>query len=395
MTLRPITLVGIVISMVTGIALGIIGYRSWLYQEEQPYSREFQEVLQQVHENYVKEVGKDELVLNALKGMLQNLDDHSSFLDTRDYNDLQAETTGHFGGVGIEIGLVDDYFTVIAPLDNTPADRAGLRSGDRIVELDHQTLKGQQLVDVVDSLRGQPGSSVHMRLVRENVQEPLDMELTRAVIDVASVQNSMLEPGYGYIRIAQFQSATGEDFVAATEALVDEAGGQLRGLVLDLRNNPGGVLQASVSVADALLPEGLIVYTEGRLPSSHLKYRASGNDLLSGAPIVVLIDGGSASAAEIVAGALQDHQRAILMGSRSYGKGSVQSVVPLAHERALKLTTAHYFTPNGRSIHNLGITPDEERVRGSESSEEFEAKLMADALVLLKQQDVPRLHARL
>jgi carboxyl-terminal processing protease len=205
----------------------------------------------------------------------------------------------------------------------------------------------------------------------------------------------MLEPGYGYIRIAQFQSATGEDFVAATEALVDEAGGQLRGLVLDLRNNPGGVLQASVSVADALLPEGLIVYTEGRLPSSHLKYRASGNDLLSGAPIVVLIDGGSASAAEIVAGALQDHQRAILMGSRSYGKGSVQSVVPLAHERALKLTTAHYFTPNGRSIHNLGIMPDEERVRGSESSEEFEAKLMADALVLLKQQDVPRLHARL
>jgi len=395
MTLRPITLIGIVISMVTGIALGIIGYRSWLYQEEQPYSREFQEVLQQVHENYFKEVGKDELVLNALKGMLQNLDDHSSFLDTRDYNDLQAETTGHFGGVGIEIGLVDDYFTVIAPLDNTPADSAGLRSGDRIIELDHQSLKGQQLVDVVDRLRGQPGSSLHMRLLRETVQEPLDIELTRDVIEVASVQNSMLEPGYGYIRIAQFQSATGEDFVAATEALVDEAGGQLRGLVLDLRNNPGGVLQSSVSVADALLPEGLIVYTEGRLPSSHLKYRASGNDLLSGAPIVVLIDSGSASAAEIVAGALQDHQRAILMGSRSYGKGSVQSVVPLAHERALKLTTAHYFTPNGRSIHNLGIMPDEERVRGSESSEEFEAKLIADALVLLKQQDIPRLHARL
>jgi len=395
MTLRPITLIGIVISMVTGIALGIIGYRGWLYQEEQPYSREFQEVLQQVHENYVKEVGKDELVLSALKGMLQNLDDHSSFLDTRDYNDLQAETTGHFGGVGIEIGLVDDYFTVIAPLDNTPADSAGLRSGDRIIELDHQSLKGQQLVDVVDRLRGQPGSSLHMRLLRETVQEPLDIELTREVIEVASVQNSMLEPGYGYIRIAQFQSATGEDFVAATEALADEAGGQLRGLVLDLRNNPGGVLQSSVSVADALLPEGLIVYTEGRLPSSHLKYRASGNDLLNGAPIVVLIDSGSASAAEIVAGALQDHQRAILMGSRSYGKGSVQSVVPLAHERALKLTTAHYFTPNGRSIHNLGIMPDEERVRGSESSEEFEAKLIADALVLLKQQDIPRLHARL
>ncbi len=395
MTLRPVTLFGIIISMVTGIALGIIGYRSWLYQEEQPYSREFQEVLEQVHENYVKEVGKDELVLNALKGMLQNLDDHSSFLDTRDYNDLQAETTGHFGGVGIEIGLVDDYFTVIAPLDNTPADSAGLRSGDRIIELDHQSLEGQHLVDVVDNLRGQPGSSLHMRLLRENEQEPLDIELTRAVIDVASVHNSMLEPGYGYIRIAQFQSATGEDFVAAAETLVDEAGGQLRGLILDLRNNPGGVLQSSVSVADALLPEGLIVYTEGRLPSSHLKYRASGNDLLSGAPIVVLIDGGSASAAEIVAGALQDHQRAILMGSRSYGKGSVQSVVPLAHERALKLTTAHYFTPNGRSIHNLGIMPDEERVRGSESSAEFEAKLIADALVVLKQQDIPRLHARL
>lgn len=395
MTLRPITLIGIVISMVTGVALGIIGYRNWLYEEEQPYTREFQEVLKQVHENYVKEVGKDELVLNALKGMLQNLDDHSLFLDTRDFNDLQAETTGHFGGVGIEIGLVDDYFTVIAPLENTPADSAGLRSGDRIIELDHQSLKDQLLVDVVDRLRGHPGSSLHMRLIRETVQEPLDVELTRAVIEVASVQNFMLEPGYGYIRIAQFQSATGEDFVVATQTLADEAGGQLQGLILDLRNNPGGVLQSSVSVADALLPEGLIVYTEGRLPSSHLKYRASGNDLLSGAPIVVLINGGSASAAEIVAGALQDHQRAILMGSRSYGKGSVQSVVPLAHERALKLTTAHYYTPNGRSIHNLGIMPDEERLRGSESSEEFEAQLMADALALLKQQDFPRLHARL
>ncbi len=395
MTLRPITLIGIVISMVTGIALGIIGYRNWLYQEEQPYTREFQEVLHQVHENYVQEVGKDELVLNALKGMLQNLDDHSSFLDTRDFNDLQAETTGHFGGVGIEIGLVDDYFTVIAPLSDTPADSAGLRSGDRIIELDHQPLKGRQLVDVVDRLRGQPGSSLHMRLLRETAQEPLDVELTRAIIEVDSVQNSMLEPGYGYIRIAQFQSATGEDFIAAAEALADEAGGQLRGLVLDLRNNPGGVLQSSVSVADALLPEGLIVYTEGRLPSSHLKYRASGSDLLRGAPIVVLINGGSASAAEIVAGALQDHQRAILMGSRSFGKGSVQSVVPLAHERALKLTTAHYFTPNGRSIHNLGILPDEQRIRGSESSDEFEARLMADALTLLKQQTALRLHAKI
>ncbi len=396
MKLRPITLIGIVTSMVTGIALGIIGYRTWLYQdEEHAYADAFQEVLDQVHDNYVSEVGKDELVVSALKGMLQNLDDHSLFLDTRDFDDLQAETSGHFGGIGIELGLVDEHFTIIAPLDDTPAASAGLRAGDQIVEIDHQALAGRTLVDVVDQLRGEPGSPVHLRLSRESQPKPLDVELTRAEIEINSVEASMLEPGYGYIRISQFQSATGEEFVAATESLLDAAGGQLSGLVLDLRNNPGGVLQSSVSVADALLPEGLIVYTEGRLPSSHLRYRASGHDLLKGAPIVVLINGGSASAAEIVAGALQDHRRAVLMGSRSYGKGSVQSVVPLAHHRALKLTTAHYFTPSGRSIHKLGITPDEERVRGEEPSEEFEAKLMADALTVLKRQGVPHLHAKL
>lgn len=396
MPLRPVTLLGIVLSMVTGIALGIVGYRSWLYDAEaQQYTQTFEEVLRQVQDNYVTDVGKDELLLNALRGMVQNLDDHSSFLDQHDFSDLQAETSGHFGGIGIEIGLVDDYFTVIAPLDHTPAARAGLQAGDRIVALDHVPLGGRTLMDVVDILRGEPGSAVHLRLLRKDLPDPVEVELTRSVIEVASVESRMLEPGYGYVRIAQFQTDTGDDFVRALEFLLDEAGGHVDGLVLDLRNNPGGVLQSSVSVADALLPDGLIVYTEGRLPSSHLNYRASGHDLLGGAPVVVLINGGSASAAEIVAGALQDHDRAVIMGSTSYGKGSVQSVVPLANARALKLTTALYYTPNGRSIHKVGIEPDELRLRAEESEEAFEARLLADALTVLKQGAKPTLHARL
>jgi carboxyl-terminal processing protease len=396
MTLRPVTLLGIVISMVTGIALGIVGYRSWLYDDEAHlYTRTFEEVLREVHDNYVTDVGKDQLMLNALRGMVQNLDDHSSFLDSHDFTELQAETSGHFGGIGIEIGLVDDQFTVIAPLDHTPAARAGLKAGDRIVQLDHEPVHGRNLMDVVDILRGEPGSPVHLRLLRDDLAEPVDVELTRSIIEVGSVESHMMEPGYGYVRIAQFQTDTADDFVEALEALQGETGGHLDGLILDLRNNPGGVLQSSVSVADALLPDGLIVYTEGRLPSSHLKYRASQDDLLGGAPVVVLINGGSASAAEIVAGALQDHQRAVIMGSTSYGKGSVQSVVPLANAQALKLTTALYYTPKGRSIHKLGIEPDELRLRADESEEAFEARLLADALAVLKQGANPTLHARL
>ncbi|MFV2089362.1 MAG: S41 family peptidase, partial [Pseudomonadales bacterium] len=358
MNLRPITLVGIVVSMVSGIALGITGYRVWFdHRGESVEALTFDEVLNRVHSSYVDEVDKNDLVSNALHGMLDNLDGHSNYLDPSEFDDLQEETQGRFGGVGIELGLVEDYFTVIAPLDDTPASRAGLQPGDRIIELDSESLRGRKLIEVVELLRGEPGTSVDMRVRRSNESEPFDLKLTRAQIKIASVRGRMIEPGYGYIRISQFQSNTGEEFSGVLKDLESETDAGLDGLVLDLRNNPGGVLQASVAVADVFLKDGLIVYTEGRLPSSHLKYRASGRDALNGKPIVILINAGSASAAEIVAGALQDHARAQLLGSRSYGKGSVQSVMPLTGDRAIKLTTAYYYTPNGRSIHKIGIEP--------------------------------------
>lgn len=392
MNLRPITLIGIVISMVTGVALGIVGYRAWLEDTTgSAHVRAFEEVLSHVHANYVDDVDTDELVTSALKGMLQHLDDHSLFLDRRDFRDLQAETTGHFGGIGIEIGLEDDLFTVIAPIDDTPAQRAGLRTGDRIVEIDGRRLAGLKLPDVVDLLRGEPGSDVQLRIRRDDGAR--DVTLTRAVIELESVSGRLLAPDLGYVRIAQFQAGTGSAFEAMLTRLEQEAGTPLAGLVLDLRDNPGGVLQASVAVADALLDRGLITYTEGRLPSSNLRYRAAGGDRLRGAPVVVLINRGSASAAEIVAGALQDNGRATVMGSRSFGKGSVQSVVPVSGEKAIKLTTAHYFTPGGRNIHRAGIEPDHVFDDAHGDPAERDARLLADAETWLREHAQP-LHAR-
>ena len=387
MTLRPITLTGIVISMVTGIALGISGYRLWLADDpDTRHTRAFDEVLSEVQKNYVEEIKQDELVDHALRGMLDGLDSYSDFLNMSDYDDLQAETTGQFGGIGIELGLVDNFFTVITPLDGTPASRGGMQSGDRLIAIDKQSLKGKKLVDVVGKLRGTAGSRVSITYKRAD-QQPQTTTLTRAVIEIASVRGHLLEPGFGYIRISQFQTTTSDDFTKLLGKLKAER--ELDGLVLDLRNNPGGVLQASVDVADSFLKEGLIVYTEGRLPSSHLRYRASGQDLLDGAPMVVLINHGSASAAEIVAGALQDHDRATLLGSTTYGKGSVQSVLELSGNRALKLTTSYYYTPSGRSIHELGIDPDIAIAPANEPDQ------IGQALAVLKQEHVNRLHARL
>ena len=312
MTLRPLTLTGIVISMVTGIALGISGYRLWLAEDpDTRHTRAFDEVLNQVRENYVEEIAQDELVDHALRGMLDGLDSYSDFLDMRDFDDLQAETTGQFGGIGIELGLVDDFFTVIAPLDGTPASKAGMQSGDRLIAINKESLKGKKLVDVVGKLRGAAGSRVAITFLRGE-EEAQTTTLTRSIIEVASVRGHLLEPGFGYVRISQFQTATSDDF----SNLLAELGSEqpLNGLILDLRNNPGGVLQASVDVADSFLKQGLIVYTEGRLPSSHLRYRASGRDTLKGAPIVVLINQGSASAAEIVAGALHSVTSCIKTG---------------------------------------------------------------------------------
>lgn len=365
MLLRPTILLGIVISIVTGIAAGIAGFSHWRSQQQPDVVRleTLKEVLNHVRANYVDEVDADDLLQDAMRGMLTGLDPHSTYLNAVEYEDLQTQTTGSFSGIGVELGLVDGFFTVITPIDNTPASRAGLQSGDRVLELDHVSLKGKLLSDVIGLMRGEPGSPIHLRI--ENRQEDeiflKDVDLERANIAIHSVRTDWLDPGYGYIRISQFQTDTGKDFHNAIDKLKREAkkrNERLEGLVLDLRNNPGGLLQSSVAVADTLLTEGMIVYTEGRLVSSQLKYRAAGKDYLEGAPIVVLINGGSASAAEIVAGALQDQGRALLLGEKSYGKGSVQSVVPLTDTQAIKLTTAYYFTPSGRSIHKLGIEPD-------------------------------------
>lgn len=394
MSPRPLTLVGIVISMVTGIALGITAYQAWLAHEVRGnHARAIDEVLQRVESSYVDTVDRDELVANALRGMLDNLDEHSLYLDRGAFQDLQADTSGRFGGIGIELGLVDDYFTVIAPMDDTPAAAAGLRAGDRLLAVDGEALRGRKLLEVIGRLRGAPGTEVRLRIERD--REPArDVALTRAVIETDSVASRLLEPGFGYIRISQFQVGTGPAFEAALEALGERAGGRLQGLVLDLRDNPGGVLQASVAVADALLEDGMIVYTEGRLPSSRHTYRARAGDVLDDAPLVVLVNGGSASAAEIVAGALQDHGRGTVMGTRSYGKGSVQSVLPVAGDQAIKLTTAYYYTPNGRSIHHAGIEPDLPRERRDESDEAFDARLVNEALALLKAHAGERLQAR-
>lgn len=327
--------------------------------------RAFVEVFDRIRSSYVEEIDDRTLLENAIRGMLDALDPHSSYLAHDDFSDLQEATSGSFGGVGIEVGFEDGRILVITPIDGTPADRAGVLAGDVIIELDETPVADMSLAEAIDSMRGKPGTGVRMTVRRDGTSEPIEFELVRDLIEVASVRQRILEPGFGYLRVSQFQERTGRDLVAALEALQDEAGGHLDGIVLDLRNNPGGVLQASVQVADAFLARGRIVYTEGRLAGAEVSYNANGIDQSNGAPLVVLINEGSASAAEIVAGALQDHRRAVVMGTPSFGKGSVQTVLPLAGDRGIKLTTALYFTPGGRSIQAQGIIPDITVERGT------------------------------
>jgi len=318
--------------------------------------RSFAKVFEQIRQGYVNEVDDSTLLEYAIKGMLQGLDPHSAYLDSRSFDDLQANTTGEFAGLGIEVGIEDDYITIITPMDGTPAERAGLRAGDVILRLSGKSMRGVSLDEAVEKMRGPVGSAVTLTIGRKGHKEPFDVTVKRDKVRVYSVRGEMLEEGYGYLRISQFQMDTGGDLMRAMKKLKKE--GELKGLVVDLRNNPGGVLQSSVEVVDAFLEEGLVVYTEGRNESSNLRYTASSGDVTNGAPLVVLINDGSASAAEIVAGALQDHRRAVVMGTDSFGKGSVQTVIPINEDRAIKLTTALYFTPKGRSIQAQGIKPD-------------------------------------
>ncbi|MDY6828806.1 MAG: S41 family peptidase [Pseudomonadota bacterium] len=318
--------------------------------------RLFVEVFDRIRTAYVEPVDDAQLLQEAIRGMLSGLDPHSTFLDAEQFEALETGTSGEFGGIGIEIGLEDGFIKIISPMDDTPAMRAGVQPGDLILKIDQQPTKGMGLAEAVDLLRGEVGSRVTLTLLREGTDQPLDVVLERAAIKVPSIKAEVLEPGFGYLRIAQFQTRTAKDLATELHKLGEAA--ELRGLVLDLRNNPGGLLRSAVEVTDLFLDQGLIVYTDGRLPESKLRYQASPETAVPDLPLVVLINGGSASAAEIVAGALQDHRRALLVGTRSFGKGSVQTVLPLTEDRAVKLTTALYFTPSGRSIQAQGIDPD-------------------------------------
>jgi carboxyl-terminal processing protease len=320
--------------------------------------RAFTDAYARIKNDYVEEVDDKSLLENAIRGMLTGLDPHSSYLNAEEFKDLQIGTTGEFGGLGIEVGMESGFVKVISPIDDTPAQRAGVQAGDLIIRLDEKPVKGMTLNDAVKVMRGKPGTVLTLTIIREGEEKPLKIAITRAVILVKSVKSKMLEDGFGYVRITQFQTHTAEALSKAVAKLKKDAGGPLKGLVLDLRNNPGGVLGASVDVSDAFLESGLVVYTEGRVQDSRLRFSAKPGDLIDGAPMVVLINGGSASASEIVSGALQDHHRAIIMGTKSFGKGSVQTIMPARGGSAVKLTTARYFTPSGRSIQAEGITPD-------------------------------------
>ena len=318
----------------------------------------FTEVLSIVQSQYVDEVPPRDLVYSAIRGTLRGLDPHSSFLDPESYREMQVETTGTFGGLGIEITLKDDVLTVVSPIDGTPAHRAGLQSGDRIVKIEGITTKDLSLTDAVKRMRGKPGTKITITITREGWTEPRDFTITREQIRVQSVRSQELEPGIGYVRLRQFQEQSPNDLEAALEKFTRNAQ-KLQGLVLDLRNDPGGLLTAAVEISEKFLEDGkLVVYTEGRVRNQSMRFTAHAKKPYLGFPIVVLVNQGSASASEIVAGALQDWGRGIVLGTQTFGKGSVQTIIPLSDGSGLRLTTAKYFTPKGRSIHGKGITPD-------------------------------------
>lgn len=320
--------------------------------------RTFAEVFTKVKKDYVEELGDADLLESAIKGLLEGLDPHSSYLDEEAYLALQEGTTGQFGGLGIEVGMEDGFIKVISPIDDTPAQQAGIQAGDLIIRLDETPVKGLSLSEAVNRMRGEPGTDITLTIVREGEEKPLKIAITRDLIKVRSVRSRTLAPGFGYLRISHFQIHTAEDARVALQKLKEDNDNELQGLVIDLRNNPGGTLSGAVGVSDLFLNKGLIVYTKGRIEDSNLSFHAKPADMLNGAPIVALVNAGSASASEIVAGALQDHQRGVVMGQRTFGKGSVQSVLTISNNAALKLTTALYYTPSGRSIQAEGIEPD-------------------------------------
>ncbi|UCE84429.1 MAG: S41 family peptidase [Deltaproteobacteria bacterium] len=333
----------------------------------------FSDVLDIVQENYVQEVEDQELIEGAISGMLKTLDPHSSYLNPDAYKELQVETKGSFGGIGIEITIRDGVLTVVSPLEGTPAYELGIQASDMILRVDGEPTKEMTLMEAVKKMRGPKGTKVVLTIMREGFTKPKDFVITRATIAIKSVRAKTLESGYGYVRVSQFQSSTLRDLRQALTKLEKE-NKPMKGIVLDLRNNPGGLLDQAVKVSDEFLDEGLIVYTGGRLKSQDMRFEAHKNTMPHAYPIVVLVNEGSASAAEIVAGALQDHKRAVVLGVKTFGKGSVQTVMPLRNGAALRLTTALYYTPDGRTIQAKGIEPDivVERQLTPEQQEELE-----------------------
>jgi carboxyl-terminal processing protease len=357
---------GVVIGVIVSVAQGGLADRGSANTDDSVEAhglpldelRTFVEILNRVKQGYVEDVSDQTLLENSIRGMLDGLDPHSAYLNAEEFKEISISTSGKFGGLGIEVQMANGFVKVVAPIDDTPASKANIQAGDLIIRIDDTAVKGMSLMDAVKAMRGDAGSEVTLTILREERDEPFKVTLKRAVIRVESVKSRMLDRGYGYVRITQFSSQTGDSLKKELSDLKDEAEGPLRGIVLDLRNNPGGVLSSAVDVADTFINSGDIVSIRGRAPNTDQQFTATPGDMLDDAPIVVLVNEGSASASEIVAGALQDDNRAVIMGTRTFGKGSVQTIVPLANGAALKLTTARYYTPSGRSIQAEGIEPD-------------------------------------
>lgn len=357
------------LASVIAVAVGIPTF-SLAAQETQPQRipmedvQRFSNALSQIKKYYVQPTTDKELFDNAIRGMLNGLDPHSAYLDEDAFEDLYSSTSGEFGGLGIEVTMEEGVIKVVTPLVDTPAYRAGIKSGDYIIKLGSSSVQGMSLKEAVKKMRGKVGSPINLLIVRKGESKPLNISVVREKILIKSVKYKLLDNRYGYIQLTQFQATTGPDLNKAIEQLKQEAGGQLLGLILDLRNNPGGLLDAAIQVSDSFInndkqgPEEMIVYTQGRLPGTRFTALANPGDVMENAPVVVLINNGSASASEIVAGALKDNKRAIILGTKSFGKGSVQTVLPLDEKRGIKLTTALYYTPSGTSIQATGITPD-------------------------------------
>jgi carboxyl-terminal processing protease len=368
MSLKTRVILVLVIGTIMGLSLSLGG--GVLAKRDKPGSEELSweqtrlmaEVMQRVHRDYVEPIDDTELMDSAIRGMVAGLDRHSEFLDAEEYRNIRNSTSGKYSGVGLEVSTQDGAILVIAPIDDTPAQRAGIESGDEIIEIDGVSVRNGELNDAIGKMRGHAGTALTIKVRRQDYDDPLTFHLTRQKIKVASVRHEVLQPSYGYVRLSQFNESTADELSRAIDEMTDEVqeqtGEMLTGLILDLRNNPGGILDAAVEVSDLFLDQGIIVTANGRTPESRFRHDAEIGDIMDGAVVVVLVNGGSASASEIVAGALQDHGRALIIGTTTFGKGLVQTVMPLSKGRAIKLTTSHYYTPSGGSIHEIGITPD-------------------------------------